>query len=121
LAAQRSRRAILRSVVHSTLSDSFNAETYSSVCFSLGKKNLVVLDAHIADCYAYAFGLSKHPDFASLVYRTQNGRPHLWQNNSRERALLKSTHPSSPDTIALYFDGGPTHAALVREATPLLV
>jgi hypothetical protein len=31
-----------------------------------------VVDRHGSfNCYAYAFGLSKHPDFASLVYRTQ--------------------------------------------------
>jgi hypothetical protein len=31
-----------------------------------------VIDRHgNFNCYAYAFGLSKHPDFALLVYRTQ--------------------------------------------------
>jgi hypothetical protein len=84
-----------------------------------------VVDRHgNFNCHAYAFGLSKHPDFVSLVYRTRKKAvmDSAFVAEQFARGRLTEIDPSKIvlGTIALNFDGGPTHAALVREVIPLL-
>jgi hypothetical protein len=85
-----------------------------------------VVDRHgNFNCYAYAFGLSKHPGFVSLVYRTRKtavmDSAFVSEQLARGRLTEIDSSKIAPGSIALYLDGGPTHAALVREATPQLV
>jgi hypothetical protein len=78
------------------------------------------------NCFAYAFGLSNHPDFASLVRRTQKTAV---MNSEFVIGLLTldrlseiSADEIAVGCIALYFANDKlTHAAIVREVRPLLV
>jgi hypothetical protein len=91
------------------------------------KHNITVLSQHgNFNCFAYAFGLSNHRDFVSLVYRTQKTAV---MNSDFVVELLASGRLRELDeadaetgSMALYFlNGTLTHAAIVRHVNPLLL
>jgi hypothetical protein len=78
------------------------------------------------NCFAYAFGLSDHPDFVTLVHRT---RKTAVMNSEFVVELLKrnqldeigATEVTAGD-IALYsVNGKLTHAATIRQVRPVLI